>query len=578
MAIIGIDLGTTNSLASVWTKDGVKLIPNVFGEYLTPSIVSFDEKGQIYVGKIAKERLITNPDRTFREFKRTMGTDKKYSVGLMAENEYRSEELSAFVLKQLKEDAERFLGEPVQDVIISVPAYFDDNQRNATRNAGLLAGLNVQRLINEPSAAALSHYIQEESTETTFLVFDFGGGTLDVSIVDAFDNVVEIQAVAGDNTLGGKDFNQVIADYFYYENNIDKTELSTQVQATILKEAELCKIALSKKDEVSRIVHVEGKEYVMTMTNQKLINISEDLFKRMVKTVERAINDSGLMISDIDKVILVGGSSNMPIVRHYLSRLFKHEVFSSYNPEEIVAMGVGVVAGIKMRDEGVKELVLSDICPFTLGIEIAEGHMSPIIPRNEVLPCSRTERYNTVHDNQKQIDIPIYQGEDFIAKNNLRIGEMSIPIPKAPAGQVNVLVTFTYDINGILDVDVLCENNGAEFHKTIINEKLGYSEAEIEMRVAQLQAVKISNSANLKLKALFEEAQRLYVEASPEMKKCILECVRRFKSVVDTQKSALIKKESVKFALFLEMVEQRKFKFDDVSEEVKEDFKDKNEN
>ena len=301
MAVIGIDLGTTNSLASVWRNGKIELIPNSFGEYLTPSVVSFGEDGEIFVGKVAKERLITAPTVSFAEFKRNMGTSYQYFGN---GKYYTAEDLSSFVLRRLREDAEAYLGEPVTEAVISVPAYFNDDKRCATKNAGKLAGLHVERLINEPSAVALKHHMGVEDAET-FIIFDFGGGTLDVSLVDAFDNMVEIQAVSGDNYLGGKDFNELIAEEFYRENHLDKTTVTGEEQGIILKEAEALKRELSSQDEVERKVYVRNQEYRMRMTNQHLIHIGKELFKRMSMPIRRVINDSGMSTEEIDKLKLL---------------------------------------------------------------------------------------------------------------------------------------------------------------------------------------------------------------------------------------------------------------------------------
>lgn len=435
MAVIGIDLGTTNSLASVCDDKGVRLIPNAFGEYLTPSIVSIGENNEIYVGKIAKERLITHPESTFKEFKRDMGQKIPHVCRIgEQEQKYSAEELSAMVLKQLKEDAQNYLGEPVEEAVISVPAYFNDDQRSATRNAGRLAGLKVDRLINEPSAAALSHSVEGSHEHSTYLVFDFGGGTLDVSIVDAFNNIVEIEAVAGDNQLGGKDFNELIAQDFYEHCQIDSTKLTDKQKGIVIREAEKCKIELSSSNHVSRIVPINEQNYVMNMSNQHLIDIARKLFTRLTLPLQKALNTSDLEIEDIDKVILVGGSSKMPVVRHFMESLFDKQIISDANPDEIVGLGAGVVAGIKNRNDGVKDYILSDICPFSLGVGIVGDRFSPIIEKNQVLPCSKEEFYVTASDGQTEIHLDVYQGDNYQASANLKITSYTFQIPPAPAG------------------------------------------------------------------------------------------------------------------------------------------------
>lgn len=421
MAIIGIDLGTTNSLVSVFRDGKIELIPNSVGEYLTPSVVSFGDNGEIFVGKIAKEMLVTRPDRTFCEFKRNLGTNYNYTVD---GTNYKAEELSALVLRKLKEDAESYLGETVTEAVISVPAYFNDDKRCATKNAGRLAGLKVERLINEPSAVALKHHTLNGDMEN-FIVFDFGGGTLDVSLVEAYDNMVEIRAVAGDNYLGGKDFNEAIAEYFY-NNFVPREKLNAQEQSVVLKEAERLKIALSSKNQASRTFYIKGKEYTLSMSNQELIHTAAYLFKKMSEPIKKVLNDSKMSWDEIDSIILVGGSSKMPVVKQYISSISEVPVIMDENPDESIALGVGMAATIKERMGGFKDLILSDICPFSLGVEIVGGVFSPIIERNDTLPCSKSGYYITIKDYQEKLEFNIYQGESMVAKENLQIGRAHV--------------------------------------------------------------------------------------------------------------------------------------------------------
>ena len=422
MAIIGIDLGTTNSLVTVYKDGKVIPIPNTFGEFLTPSVVSFDENGEVFVGKIAKEMLITRPSETFCEFKRDMGSEKTYQAG---KKSYRPEELSAFVLRRLKEDAERYLGEPVTEAVISVPAYFNDDKRCATKNAGRLAGLTVERLINEPSAVALKHHMDNNEMEN-FIIFDFGGGTLDVSLVEAFDNMVEIRAVAGDNYLGGKDFNEAIAREFYQENGLTRELFSDKEQGLVLKAAEQLKWELTEKNQAECTVHLKEKDYTMRMENQSLIHCSVDLFKRMSEPIKKVLNDSGMGWDEIDQVILAGGSSKMPIVQQYIKSICDAPVATDDDPDTCIALGVGMAAAIKERTGDIKDMILADICPFSLGTAIYDGTFSPIIERNDTLPCRRRRTYYTVSDYQTRMTFPIYQGENLIADKNLLLGTMEL--------------------------------------------------------------------------------------------------------------------------------------------------------
>lgn len=573
MAVIGIDLGTTNSLASIWRDGRIELIPNAFGEYLTPSVVSFGEDGEIYVGKVAKERLITAPLVSFAEFKRNMGTRYQYFGN---GKYYTAEDLSSFVLRRLREDAEAYLGEKVTEAVISVPAYFNDDKRCATKNAGKLAGLTVDRLINEPSAVALKHHMGVEDAET-FIIFDFGGGTLDVSLVDAFDNMVEIQAVSGDNYLGGKDFNEIIAEDFYKENRLEKDTLTKEEQGIILKEAEALKWQLTKQDEAERKVYLQNQEYTMRMTNQHLIHISTDLFMRMSVPIRQVINDSGMMLEEIDKLILVGGSSKMPVVKQYLKTLLDIPVVLDESPDESIAAGVGVAAAIKERTGDVKDMILADICPFSLGTEIYDGSFSPIIERNDTLPCSRTREYVTVEDYQTNMTFPIYQGDNMIASDNLLLGTLELhDLPKAPAGRVKARVTFLYDINGILDIQIVSGEQA--LHKAIINKKMGLSEQELEARLFELRQMTLSSMEDENVRYLLEKSQRLYRECAPAVREYIVQQIARFRQIISYERNPRARREAcVQLTVFLESVERNKFDFQGVDESFFQDDREEHE-
>ncbi len=565
--IIGIDLGTTNSLVSVWQDEKVTLIPNSFGETLTPSVVSFDKNGMVYVGKTAVERLVTHPNVTFKEFKRDMGTDKTFSV---YGKKYRAEDLSALVLKQLKEDAENFLGEPVLEAVISVPAYFNDRQRAATRNAGLIAGLKVERLINEPSAAALAHHIDNIEDDELFIVFDFGGGTLDVSLVDAFDNIIEIQVVSGDNRLGGKDFNSIIAYDICKTNDIAVEKLNAKEHAILYREAENIKKQLSCNNEVSAMVRLDGKEYGYTIDNQKLINLSTELFRRITIVLQRLMNDAQVVTEDIAGVIMVGGSSRMPVVRHYVASLFGKKLCSDSNPDEIVCIGAGIVGGIKERKAEVKDIVISDICPFTLGVGVIDDTMSPIIAKNQVLPCSHVQRYVTVENKQKIINFNIYQGENNVASKNLLIEKIKLAVPPKPAGEVYADVRFSYDINGIFDVDIKCPVAGTEIHKEL-GTGGGLSPEELAERKARMDKIKIHPRDMEQNKYALEKADRLYAECNENQREILSVAIKQFKDALDTQNMNVVKKAYVKFEMQMAMIERTLFHFSDFDENMWKD-------
>ena len=556
MAVIGIDLGTTNSLCSIFREGKVELIPNAFGEFLTPSVVSIGEDGEVFVGKIAKEMLITKPSCTFAEFKRNMGTDYCYTVG---DKSYRAEELSAFLLRRLKEDAEHYLGEEVTEAIISVPAYFNDDKRCATKNAGHLAGLKVERLVNEPSAVALKHHLESEKMET-FIVFDLGGGTLDVSLVDAFDNMVEIRAVAGDNYLGGKDFNEMIAEDFYRKEGLDRNAFSHEEQGIILKEAELLKRELSEQNEVERIFLLQEKEYRMHLSNQELIHICRDLFKRMSVPLKKVINDSEIDLEEIDRIILVGGSSKMPVVRQYLKSLTQIDVIADKRPDESIAIGVGMAAAIKERTGEIKDYILADICPFSIGVEIYDGTFSTIIERNDTLPCRKIRDYVTARDNQTEMEFRIYQGENMRAEENLFLGTLKISgLPPAPAKVVGARVTFLYDINGILDVQI--DSSAQSVHKVFMNKKMGLSEEELQKHLEELQNMSIHPLGKEKDRLLIERAERLYMESNLRVREQIALLIRHFKDTLTYEKPRKAREEYVSISLYLDAVEKNKLEF-----------------
>lgn len=516
MPIIGIDLGTTNSLAAV-RKDGkCQLIPNALGEILTPSAVSIEENGNILVGRAAKDRLISHPERTAASFKRFMGTDTKL---MLAGKPFTPIELSAFVLRRLKEDAEAFLGQPVEEAVISVPAYFDDNGRSATKAAGELAGFRVERIVNEPSAAALAYH-KGKDEDMSFLVFDFGGGTLDVSIVDAFSNVIEIVAVAGDNHLGGDDFNHAIAAHFCKQNGLKLSELPRETQASLIRQAEQCKIALSSADPVMMVAEMEGNQRSVTLTNQKLVEILAPLLRRLERPIARVLRDCRDTVGEVDEVVLVGGSCHMPLIQQYLRHILGKAPLCDFHAETTVALGAGIAAGIKERSQDLRDTVLTDICPFTLGVNVinhedpANDLFSPILERNTTLPASRMRSYFTAHDNQTKMTIEVYQGEGIYCRDNLKLGEVEIDVPRAARGQQGADVRFTYDINGILQVEVTCQSTGQKQQSLILNPNLKLSDKELKTRLQELEKYKFIPREEEENKTLLARGARLYAEST----------------------------------------------------------------
>lgn len=512
--VIGIDLGTTNSLAVAFRNGQSELIPNAFGEYLTPSVVNIDEKGKnVTVGKIAKERLVTEPRLTAQLFKRKMGTQAKYRLG---KKHFAPEELSALVVKQLISDAEAYLGETVEEVVISVPAYFDAIQRKATKLAGQMLGVKVSRLINEPSAAAIAYH--RENTFETFVVFDFGGGTLDVSVVDCFENVISINAIAGNNHLGGSDFDHALAEYFCRQNNLQFTAFSDGEQRSILLLAERVKIALGSEEEVVMSMNLKGTERACIVTRRILRQISQTILNQIRDVIGKAVKDSGFSADELSGLILVGGSSYMPLVRDYLSELLNLPVIRTADTDLLVAKGLGTYIGIKERREEVRDLVVTDICPFSLGTGVINREeksrkdwFKVIIPRNTVLPASEVTYLQTAVLGQKEINIQVYQGEEMHAEDNLKLGAAAISIPVNKKEHELFRVTYSYDINSMLYVEIEIISTG----KTHLFQVGSGEKLEAVHDIDHMSAVKdvsLQLNQNPELEACMERARRIYTE------------------------------------------------------------------
>ncbi len=524
MAIIGIDLGTTNSLAACFKGERAELILNNAGEVMTPSVVGIDDDGALLVGKLAKARAVTHSDATVRSFKSFMGTDRKFTLG---NDSYTATELSAMVLKKIKEDVESRLGEQIEEAIITVPAYFNDNQRSATKKAAALAGLNVQRLINEPSAAALAYRMEKGAEDISLLVFDFGGGTLDISLVECFDNIIEIIAIVGDNHLGGDDIDYAIAKYCAQREGVDFEGLAAKEKAELLKKAEEMKIRLS------------SKETVEALTEEVLFEICMPLFAKIRNLFVKILRDSRYNIEDITDIIMVGGSSNLPVVKRFIKELLRKEPVVVDNADYAIALGVGTYAGIRERNEDIKDMVLTDVCPFTLGVNVVnEGNAEkskylPIIERNATLPSSRKVSLATVKDYQSFITINIYQGEEYYAEDNLFLGKIEMSVPPKKAGLESVDVTYTYDINGILHVEVVSSRN-VKKELLIANRELGEEEKE---RIANaFERIKLQTEAQEKNQLVLEELLYCYEMSVGEEREKIGNIITYFETVISRGK------------------------------------------
>ena len=543
--IIGIDLGTTNSLAAVWQDGKSVLIPNAFGEYLTPSVVSIGEDGSVYVGKTAKERLASHPKDSAGIFKRFMGTSRKYMLG---GREYLPEELSAFVLKKLKEDAQNYLGEEIDEAIISVPAYFNDMARNATKRAGIIAGLNVERIINEPSAAALACQNREQEEDATMLVFDFGGGTLDVSLVECFDNVIEIMAVSGDNQLGGADFDNMLAVYFARAIDLEFDNLSAETQAIIRKSAEDCKKRLTENKTAEMIVNCREVNKKIEITRKDVVSICAPLFERMKKPISKVLMDTKTAAEQITHIVLVGGSCKMPVVQQFISHILDRKDIKTAEPDYMIALGCGVCAGIKERNAEVKDMLLTDICPFSLGVDIVNYQdynrpvMSFIIERNSPLPTSREQSYVTAHDAQSAMRLHIYQGEAMYAEENIYLGEIKFDIPIRKRGEVECFVRFTYDINGVLEVEARIPMTGEKKRLVIVNKGLTLTQEEIAAKLEEFERIKINPADDEENLYILEWGQRLFMQCSDEkVRNDIMKRVQYFQHVMQNDAYHLLK-------------------------------------
>mgnify|MGYP000288896532 CR=1 FL=1 len=534
MTVIGIDLGTTNSLGCVYRNGKAELIPNAYGSYLTPSVVSMTEDGKLIVGQPAKDRLITHPERTVSSFKKDMGTGRSWKPG---EKSFLPEELSSLVIRSIVEDAQNYLGEEIEEAVISVPAYFHDEQRVAVKRAGALAGIHVERIVNEPSAAALASYFTANE-EQNMLVFDFGGGTLDVSLVDCFDTMVEIVSVAGNNRLGGDDFDRLIAEHFLREHGVARQQLRAQEYAVLLKQAERCKKLLSEQDEVVMHATVGDQLYESTYTMDRLFEESKALLKEIRQVIGRALKDGKMTIHDVDLVVMAGGSSKMPLIQKYIRHLFHKAPMVQGNCDELIALGLGLVCGVKERKEEIKDYILTDICPFSLGVATINeadpdrAYMANIINRNTVLPCSRVRRFYTASDQQDYVVVEVHQGENTYAQDNLLLGKIEISVPPKPKGKEAVDVRFTYDINGILVVDTRVVSTGVV--KThIISQKI--PEAELEERVRELEKLKVHPRDLSENQQMMERLEALYQEVYPEQKEQVQQMIRTFEEFLDGQ-------------------------------------------
>lgn len=515
MTILGVDLGTTNSLAVVYKEGKPIRIPNAYGEYVTASAVSILD-GKIVVGKLAKERLITHPECSASLFKRNMGSDVTYTLD---RKEYDSATLSSFVVKQLIEDAQNYLHEEISEVVISVPAYFNARQRQDTKQIGELLGIKVERLINEPSAAAIACHMDDEYE--TFVVFDFGGGTLDVSVVDCFENVISINAISGNNHLGGTDFDRAMAEYFCLKNGLDYNTLDSSFQQSILCACEKAKIKLSTQNVVEvSLVHL-NKNYNCIFDENVLFNITHSLLESCKNVIGKAVKDSGFSASELDSLILVGGSSKMPVLQHYLSDALNIPVLKEENMDSLVVLGLGKYIGIKQRDENIKDVVVTDICPFSLSTS-TYNEQNPdlelstvLIPKNSVLPTSKKMTLRTVHKGQTKVNISVFQGQAMYAKENLFLGQAFIHVPRNMHDYESFDLIYSYDINSMLYVEAIVHST-KEHYIFRVSKGDVLEKVDASVRLDSIKEVSLGLYQNNEVDALLARIERIYREVDEE--------------------------------------------------------------
>ncbi len=567
--IIGIDLGTTNSLVSIWQDGKSTLIPNALGNVLTPSVVSIDKDGQILVGQTAKERLISSPDVTVSAFKRFMGSQKTYQLG---RHRFSPEELSALILKSLKQDAENHLGHEVKDAVITVPAYFNDHQRESTKAAAVLAGLNVVRLVNEPTAAAMAYglHSQNDDAESKFLVLDLGGGTFDVTLLELFCGVMEVKASAGDNFLGGEDFTHAIINGFIQaqqKHGTDKDFWQAHF-AKLYDLAENAKRSLSNGHGATLKININNKEYEWTLDTDSFADLCQPLLERFALPIERAVRDAGLKVRDLDAVVMVGGATRMPLFKNFVTKLLGRFATAGLNPDEAIALGAGIQAGLIMEDTALEELVLTDVTPYSLGVETSvrindnerrSGIFAPIIERNTIIPTSKVEEFSPIFDDQKSVDFGIYQGEARLVSDNIKLGEISVAIPhnyRGRASQLSIKVRFSYDINGLLEVDV-DTGDSRQYNLTIENGAKRLNSQEIQASKDKLAALKIHPRDTIANRTLLARAERLYAQRLGHDREELGRLIAWFENLLDSQDTNKIRHESPKFSQWLDDIENR---------------------
>ncbi len=566
--IIGIDLGTTNSVAARMTDDGPVLIPNALGEVLTPSVVGIDEQGSLLVGQAAREYQVLQPERCAALFKRHMGSDWNFEVDGKS---FTPEQLSSLVLRTLKEDAEAHFEESIERAVITVPAYFNDLQRKATIHAGDLAGLQVDRIINEPTAAAIAYGFHETQDDKTVVVFDLGGGTFDVSVVELFEGTIEVRASSGESFLGGEDFTKTMASRVLQSHGMmfERAELDAPAMVSrVLQQCERAKRLLSSR--ASTQIRMPNKSGEITDDAAK-VEISRQQFDEWTQHVlagidlpiRRGLGDANLKRNDIDEVVLVGGATRMPAVVQRVGEIFQQPPHSRLNPDEVVALGAAVQAGLIEQRKSLDEMVVTDVAPFTMGIEITRrigtqykgGYYLPIINRNTTIPASRVERVQTLQSNQTSVAVEIYQGECRKVKDNLLLGKFEVKgVPRGPAGQ-SVDVRFTYDLNGVLEIEAEIVETKKKSRLIITKHAHGLSDRQVNLAVEQMQDLKTHPREETENRFLLKRAERVYQELPLSEREFLADLIDGFEDALEMQEEDLIDRHRDNLREFLDRFE-----------------------
>jgi molecular chaperone HscC len=568
--IIGIDLGTTNSVAAHLGENGPSLIPNSLGFTLTPSVVGIDDEGRVLVGAAARELQVLKPERCTSLFKRHMGSDWKIKL---AGRTYNPEELSSLVLRSLKADAEAFFKQPVTRAVITVPAYYSDRQRKATIAAGKIAGLNVERILNEPTAAAIAYGFHEANEDKTLLIFDLGGGTFDVSIVEFFEGTLEVKASAGESFLGGEDFTRTLAARILEMRKIgyERAEMELPLLVSrLIQQCEIAKCRLSTQETTEvRIPDRRGQfptgAESVSVTRQEMEAWVAPILNRIELPIRRVLGDARLSREQIHEVILVGGATRMPLVVQRVTELLGKAPQRRLNPDEVVAMGAAVQAGLVGRSEALKDLVVTDVAPFTLGVEISKqlghehrtGYFLPVIERNTTIPCSRVQRLSTVAANQTTVNLRVFQGEARKVEDNLCLGEFEVTgIPRGPAGQ-EVDVRFTYDLNGVLEVEATVVATHKKINHIITKNARNLTPDQIRKAVQDMDKLKIHPREEDVNRFLLLRAERLYQELDRYERENLSELLDRFEAALGSQETEPIAQSRAFLESFLDQHDPR---------------------